>query len=36
MSVYTLTPLAKSDIFQIWSYIADDARKTFALKLNLC
>jgi plasmid stabilization system protein ParE len=24
MSVYALTPLAKSDIFQIWSYIADD------------
>jgi|SRR5580700_4855686 plasmid stabilization system protein ParE len=24
MSVYTLTPLAKADIFHIWSYIADD------------
>ena len=23
MSVYVLTPLAKSDIFNIWSYIAD-------------
>ena len=25
MSVYVLTPLAKSDIFDIWSYIADDS-----------
>ncbi len=25
MSVYALTPLAKSDIFDIWSYIADDS-----------
>jgi plasmid stabilization system protein ParE len=24
MSVYVLTPLAKADIFDIWSYIADD------------
>ena len=24
MSVYVLTPLAKADIFNIWSYIADD------------
>ena len=24
MSDYVLTPLAKSDIFEIWSYIADD------------
>jgi plasmid stabilization system protein ParE len=24
MSAYVLTPLAKSDIFNIWSYIADD------------
>jgi antitoxin ParD1/3/4 len=24
MSVYVLTPLAKADIFAIWSYIADD------------
>jgi plasmid stabilization system protein ParE len=24
MSVYALTPLAKADIFEIWSYIADD------------
>ena len=25
MSVYALTPLAKADIFEIWSYIADDS-----------
>jgi plasmid stabilization system protein ParE len=25
MSVYVLTPLAKADIFEIWSYIADDS-----------
>jgi plasmid stabilization system protein ParE len=25
MSVYALTPLAKADIFDIWSYIADDS-----------
>jgi plasmid stabilization system protein ParE len=24
MSGYVLTPLAKTDIFDIWSYIADD------------
>jgi plasmid stabilization system protein ParE len=24
VSVYVLTPLAKADIFDIWSYIADD------------
>jgi plasmid stabilization system protein ParE len=24
MSAYALTPLAKADIFDIWSYIADD------------
>ena len=24
MNVYALTPLAKADIFNIWSYIADD------------
>jgi antitoxin ParD1/3/4 len=24
MSAYALTPLAKADIFKIWSYIADD------------
>jgi plasmid stabilization system protein ParE len=24
MSVYALTPLAKADIFDIWSYIAGD------------
>ena len=24
MSVYVLTPLAKADIFDIWSYIAND------------
>jgi antitoxin ParD1/3/4 len=26
MSVYALTPLAKADIFDIWSYIADDSQ----------
>src|SRR5579864_3215013 len=25
MSVYVLTPLAKADIFEIWSYIANDS-----------
>src|ERR1700692_4696673 len=25
MSLYALTPLAKADIFHIWSYIADDS-----------
>jgi plasmid stabilization system protein ParE len=25
MSAYALTPLAKADIFEIWSYIADDS-----------
>ncbi|HVP48406.1 MAG TPA: type II toxin-antitoxin system RelE/ParE family toxin [Bryobacteraceae bacterium] len=25
MSVYVPTPLAKADIFEIWSYIADDS-----------
>ena len=25
MSAYALTPLAKADIFDIWSYIADDS-----------
>jgi plasmid stabilization system protein ParE len=25
MSVYALTPLATADIFNIWSYIADDS-----------
>ena len=25
MSVYVLTPLAKADIFDIWSYIAGDS-----------
>ena len=25
MSVYALTPLAKADIFEIWSYIADES-----------
>lgn len=24
MSGYTLTPLAKADVFDIWSYIAED------------
>jgi plasmid stabilization system protein ParE len=27
MSAYALTPLAKADIFEIWSYIADDSEK---------
>jgi plasmid stabilization system protein ParE len=27
MSAYRLTPLARSDIFQIWSYIADDSEE---------
>jgi plasmid stabilization system protein ParE len=25
MSIYVLTPLAKADIFDIWSYIAEDS-----------
>jgi len=25
MSAYALTPLAKADIFDIWSYIAEDS-----------
>lgn len=25
MSVYVLTPLAKADVFDIWSYIAEDS-----------
>src|SRR5450755_4180394 len=31
MSAYALTPLAKADIFEIWSYIAEDstARRPF-------
>jgi plasmid stabilization system protein ParE len=28
MSVYALTPLAKTDIFDIWSYIAGDNEET--------
>jgi plasmid stabilization system protein ParE len=28
MSDYALTPLAKADIFEIWSYIADDSEET--------
>jgi plasmid stabilization system protein ParE len=28
MSVYALTPLAKADIFEIWSYIAYDSEET--------
>jgi plasmid stabilization system protein ParE len=28
MSVYVLTPLAKADIFDIWSYIASDNEET--------
>ena len=31
MSVYVLTPLAKADIFNIWSYIADDNEDAAAL-----
>jgi plasmid stabilization system protein ParE len=27
MSVYALTPLAKADIFDIWSYIAEDSEE---------
>ena len=27
MSVYVLTPLAKADIFDIWSYIAEDSEE---------
>jgi antitoxin ParD1/3/4 len=27
MSGYALTPLAKTDIFEIWSYIADDSEE---------
>ena len=27
MSIYALTPLAKSDVFAIWSYIAQDDRE---------
>ncbi len=27
MSVYALTPLAKADIFDIWSYIAGDSEE---------
>ena len=26
MSAYALTPLAKADIFDIWSYIAEDSQ----------
>jgi plasmid stabilization system protein ParE len=28
MSRYALTPLAKADIFESWSYIADDSEET--------
>ena len=28
MSVYALTPLAKGDIFEIWSFIAEDSEET--------
>ena len=28
MSVYALTPLAKADIFEIWSFIAEDSEET--------
>jgi plasmid stabilization system protein ParE len=27
MSAYALTPLAKADIFDIWSYIAEDSER---------
>lgn len=27
MSAYALTPLAKSDVFEIWAYIANDSEK---------
>jgi plasmid stabilization system protein ParE len=27
MSIYVLTPLAKADIFDIWSYIASDSEE---------
>ena len=28
MSSYALTPVAKADVFEIWSYIADDSEET--------
>jgi plasmid stabilization system protein ParE len=28
MSVYVLAPRAKADLFDIWSYIADDSEET--------
>ena len=28
MSSYALTPLAKADIFEIWSFIAEDSEET--------
>jgi plasmid stabilization system protein ParE len=31
MSVYALTPLAKADIFNIWSYIAKDSEDAASL-----
>lgn len=27
MGGYALTPLAKADVFEIWSYIANDSEK---------
>ncbi|HXR37513.1 MAG TPA: hypothetical protein VN776_00385 [Terracidiphilus sp.] len=30
MSIYVLTPLARSDIFDIWSYIAEDSEDAAA------
>ena len=30
MSVYALTPLAKADVFDIWSYIAEDSEEATA------
>lgn len=27
MSAYALTPLARADVFEIWSYIAEDSEE---------
>ena len=35
MSVFALTPLAKADIFDIWSYIADESEDAAEPALNL-
>ena len=29
MTAYALTPLAKADVFEIWSYIANDSELGF-------